>query len=154
MPNYVFVFGIPTLLAICGGIITLAGFRMGEDMAVSFRQAYTAKAFGTVLATRIENVVSGGYRHFPVVRFTTGQGHTVEFRSPVHSSSRRYRPGVRVPVAYDPVHPDHARIDTYMRGVPLTVTIIGTRLAALSLLWLFLTFLVVALQNNTARLGP
>ncbi|HET9050958.1 MAG TPA: DUF3592 domain-containing protein, partial [Candidatus Dormibacteraeota bacterium] len=121
MPTDIFLFGIPALVAIAGGVMTLAGFRAGEDMVLSFRHPYPARTTGTVSDSRVEpSGVSGGYRRFPVVRFTTGQGRTVEFRSDVHSNNRRYRPGVRVPVAYDPVHPDHARIDAYMRGGPLT----------------------------------
>lgn len=54
----------------------------------------------------------GGYR--TVVRFTTEDGRVVEARSKVRTSWRSLDVGESVPVDYDPVLPDGARIRTAM----------------------------------------
>ena len=63
----------------------------------------------------------------PVVEFTNREGQTITFTSAAATSWRRYAPGRRVPVLYNPALPDDAEIATFASRWfgPLTLMIIG-----------------------------
>jgi hypothetical protein len=52
-----------------------------------------------------------GFNNGPEIEFTTSQGTTAQFRSPVRSSS--FARGDRVAVAYDPADPSDAAVDGF-----------------------------------------
>ena len=71
------------------------------------------------------------YRDHPIVRYTTRDGQTAQFESPVGTLPRLHREGQSVPILYNPANPAEGRIATGgMRfGAPIFLIIIGLAMA-------------------------
>jgi hypothetical protein len=73
------------------------------------------RADGTVVDLKREYSSSNGsssYVYYPIVKFRTEGGGTIEFRSSVGSSHSSYSRGEGVTVVYDPNDPERAEIDS------------------------------------------
>jgi hypothetical protein len=66
---------------------------------------------------------SGGYTYRPVFQFRTYDGRDVRVESSVGSNPPSARPGQQVNVLYDPMRPEHARLDTFTQRGGLVVLI-------------------------------
>jgi hypothetical protein len=56
----------------------------------------------------------GGTTYTPIVSFTTHSGETIRFTSHVGSNRPRFDIGQEVAVVYDPNHPQHATIPSFI----------------------------------------
>ena len=66
---------------------------------------------------------SGGTFLYPQFRFTTDRGQAVTMTTRNGSTDQPYADGETVSVLYDPVQPDHAKLDSFMIWiVPLGLT--------------------------------
>jgi hypothetical protein len=108
------------LFAILGGVFGLVGVVLlaaAVVLALTTRNflASAARAEGTVIDLREETDLKNGRTHTfwkPVVEFTTADGRRLSFQDNTGSSPPAYEVGERVPVAYDPDNPSHARLAT------------------------------------------
>ncbi|HUX12818.1 MAG TPA: DUF3592 domain-containing protein [Spirochaetia bacterium] len=94
----------------------------------------------------MEQVQGSGVLLYPVVRFTTENGKSVDFRAASGSQHQQYAIGDSVPVMYDPARPGEGRIGTLMGvwGAPLILIGIGAA-------FLLLGFLAPMGFGNTPR---
>jgi len=81
---------------------------------ISSKTAWLARAVevqGTVIEMhRFRNDEGTGYLYYPVVRFATAEGKTLEFESSTRTYPPAYRTGETVTVVYDPDEPQSATI--------------------------------------------
>lgn len=120
---------LPTILGSAG----LAALALS---AVLFTQSwhlasYGLRAEGTVNRVLLDSIHGGGGRgsgimYYAFVRFRTESGEDIEFRSNA-SNKPHYQKGQRVPVAYDPLFPERARVATFgvLWAAPLFAAIAG-----------------------------
>lgn len=85
---------------------------------VEFR-AHAVRTDGEVIGFVTSRGSKGGTMYSPQVRYSIpapegGPGASYEIRGSVSSSSRSYEIGDRVPVWYQPEHPENGRIDSFM----------------------------------------
>ncbi|MCI2810149.1 DUF3592 domain-containing protein [Eoetvoesiella caeni] len=83
----------------------------------TYRTLYARGVHTEAEILRYEGVLGRrGTRWYPVYRFTTADGRSVEVRS-ADSASPSNRPrGTRLAVVYDPEHPDTLRTATALKG--------------------------------------
>lgn len=83
---------------------------------------------------------------YPVVRFQTQDGRTVEFESETGTSSFSQRPGEQVEVLYDPLRPEEVRIKTFMMlwFAPLVFSVLGFFMFVFGTLFTLIALVVVA----------
>jgi hypothetical protein len=64
---------------------------------------------------------------YPVVRFQTQDGQSVEFESETGTNTFSQKPGEQVEVLYDPLRPEQARIKSFMMlwFGPLIFSVVG-----------------------------
>jgi hypothetical protein len=104
MQTIPFVVGSFLALAACG-----VAFR-------SLRRCFTlSSATGTVQRLDEETTRKRETRFRATVGFTTRDGRESSFRSEVATTHRDYRVGDSVRVLYDPRHPEHAEIASFVR---------------------------------------
>lgn len=74
---------------------------------------------------------------FPLVRYVTNEGQTIEFESALGTRPRIHREGQAVTVLYDPAAPQRAQIASggWMYGLPLVFTLVGAGMLAFSVLF-------------------
>jgi hypothetical protein len=90
------------VVALVVGVVTLV-------RTVQFVQR-AEHATGTVIDLSRETDSEGSVTFYPVVRFTTGVGKTIEFKSSSGSSPPSHSEGDTVDVLYDPDDPNDARL--------------------------------------------
>jgi hypothetical protein len=116
--EYLLLF-IPFLLSAVGTLFLVLGIRNFLRTRRFVSRAASATGTVTDVKTRASTSHSsdgfevGRYR-YPVVRFPTQDGRTVELESKTGTSSFSQGPGERVEVLYDPLKPEEARIKTFM----------------------------------------
>ena len=83
------------------------------------------RADGTVIAKR--STGSSRVTYAPVFQFTASDGRTYVVSSDVYGRESAFRYGERVPVIYQPRHPEGARIDAFAQlwTLPLIVGVVG-----------------------------
>ena len=123
---------IPFLLSAVGAVFLVLGIRNFVRARRFVSQA--SSATGTVTEVKIRTSTSPSsegtrvwrYR-YPVVRFQTQDGRTVEFESETGTSSFSQGPGAQVEVLYDPLKSEEARIKTFMMlwFAPLIFSVLG-----------------------------
>jgi Protein of unknown function (DUF3592) len=95
--------------------------------------AEAERADGTVVALdRVEDEDDADL-YYPVVKFTTADGRTIEFRSSSGSSPPSHSEGDSVEVLYDPDDPQDARLSGFMDlwFAPLVCAALGTVFTAI-----------------------
>jgi hypothetical protein len=109
----------PFLLSAGGAVFLVLGIRNFLRTRRFVSRASSATGTVTDVKTRTSRSHTGDgprvrtYR-YPVVRFQTRDGRTVEFESETGTSSFSQGPGEQVEVLYDPLKPEEARIKTFM----------------------------------------
>ena len=142
---------IPFLLSAVGALFLVLGIRNFLRTRRFVRQASSATGAVTDVKTRTSTSHSSDgfevrrYR-YPVVRFQTQDGRTVEFESKTGTSSFSQGPGERVEVLYDPLKPEEARIKTFMMlwFVPMIFVVLGFFMFAFGMLFALVALFVVA----------
>ena len=88
----------------------------------------TVEAQGTVTQMLHVTDKDGDVTYKPVVRFSTAEGKTIEFKSSFSSSPPAYRVGQSVPVVYLPEEPEYAQIRGFLSlwMGPMIIAFIGT----------------------------
>ena len=133
---------IPFLLSAVGALFLVLGIRSSLRTRRFVSQASSATGAVTGVKTRTSTSHSSdgfdvrSYR-YPVVRFQTRDGRTVEFESRTGTTSFSQGPGERVEVLYDPLKPEEARIKTFMMlwFVPLIFVVLGFFMFAFGMLF-------------------
>ena len=110
---------VPFALAAVGAWFLVVGVRNYLRTRRFVNQA--SSATGTVTDVKVRTSrshTSDGPRirshRYPVVRFQTQDGRTVEFESETGTNTFSQGPGEQVEVLYDPLKPEQARIKTFM----------------------------------------
>lgn len=116
------------------GIALIVGGAIYVFIILSFT-GRAAHAEGTIVrmdtvrnaAPFMDQVEGSGVIFYPVVRFRTQDGKTIDFRASSGSQHPAYAVGDRVPVIYDPSNPKDSRVNTVwgVWGAPLILLGIG-----------------------------
>ncbi len=99
---------------------------------------------------RTQTYENSGLLFFPLVRYTTQVGQTIEFESPIGSSPRLVREGQAVTVLYHLDAPQQAHLSSgcLQYGLPIIFILLGLGLALFaSLFGLFAWFLIAKLPT-------
>ena len=101
------------------GLALLAGGLLWWQSTRSFL-AQASMAEGTVVALRLSRS-SDSSAYYPVVRYATADGRTIEFVSSAGSNPPSYSEGEKVQVLFQPANPRHAKINGFFSlwGGPL-----------------------------------
>ena len=142
---------IPLLFFVVGAVLLFLGIRNFVRTRRFVSRASSATGTVTDVKTSTNTSHSSGgarvrrYR-YPVVRFQTQDGRTVEFESETGTSSFSQGPGEQVEVIYDPLKPEEARIKTFMMlwFVPLIFCVVGFFVFAFGALFGLLALVIVA----------
>jgi hypothetical protein len=146
---------VPLALAAAGAVFLVLGVRSFLRTRRFVSQATSATGTVTDVQTRTSTSHTGDgprlrtYR-YPVVRFQTQDGRTVEFESETGTSGFSQKPGEQVEVLYDPLKPEEARIKTFMMlwFAPLIFTVVGFFLFAFGSLFGLVAVLLVAVSAS------
>ncbi|HEY3848891.1 MAG TPA: DUF3592 domain-containing protein [Acetobacteraceae bacterium] len=103
-----FIIGLPFLAGAAVTLVQRVMFVMGSTKAEA---TYT----GSV--DEIGGNHGGTFLH-PQLRFTTSDGQVVSITSSFGSTGQPYGDGEKVPVLYDPRHPEHAEVESFMLWLP------------------------------------
>lgn len=144
---------VPLALATVGAVLLVLGVRNFVRTRRFVNQASSATGTVTDVKTRTSTSHTGDgprlrtYR-YPVVRFQTHDGRTVEFESETGTSGFSHKPGEQVEVLYDPLKPEQARIKTFMMlwFAPLIFSVLGLFLFVFGSLFGLVTVLIVAVS--------
>jgi Protein of unknown function (DUF3592) len=133
----------------CVGIsLLLAAALVYEGTAKFVGRSRTAK--GTVMELREERSISrertSRTLYFPVVQFRAEGGAVIEFRSNFGSNPPAHRKGEIVPIRYDPVDPQGARIDT-----PAAIWFVTWILVGLGVVFTGVPLVFFALRRQRVR---
>jgi Protein of unknown function (DUF3592) len=140
---------IPFLLSVVGAVFLVLGIRN----LVRTRRFVGRASSATGTVTDIKNRRSTSHssegsriRRYPVVRFQTQEGRTVEFESETGTASFSQGPGERVDVLYDPLRPEEARIKTFIMlwFAPLIFSVLGLFMFVFGTLFTLIALVVVA----------
>jgi Protein of unknown function (DUF3592) len=140
---------IPFLLSVVGAVFLVLGIRN----LVRTRRFVGRASSATGTVTDIKNRRSTSHssegsriRRYPVVRFQTQEGRTVEFESETGTSSFSQGPGEQVEVLYDPLRPEEARIKTFIMlwFAPLIFSVLGLFMFVFGTLFTLIALVVVA----------
>ena len=146
---------VPLALAAVGAVLLVLGVRNFLRTRRFVSQATSATATVTDVKTRTSTSHTGDgprlrtYR-YPVVRFQTRDGRTVEVESETETSGFSQKPGEQVEVLYDPLNPEEARIKTFMMlwFAPLIFTVVGFSLFAFGSLFGLVAVLLVVVSAS------
>ena len=123
---------VPVVLGVAGAVFLVVGVRNFVRTRRFVNQASSTTGTVTDVKTRTSRShTSSGPRvstyRYPVVRFQTQDGRSVEFESETGTSSFSQGPGEQVTVLYDPLKPQDARIKTFMMlwFAPLIFSVLG-----------------------------
>ncbi len=132
---------IPLVLGVVGAVFLVVGVRNFVRTRRFVNQASSATGTVTDVKSRTSRShTSDGPRvrtyRYPVVRFQTQDGRTVEFESETGTNTFSQKPGEQVEVLYDPLKPEQARIKTFMMlwFAPLIFSVVGFFLFVFGLL--------------------
>jgi uncharacterized protein DUF3592 len=101
------------------GVLAGVGFvAIGAHVIRTGRRlrTYGRRVPGVVVRLRFDPNEHGGGQYYPVLRFQTHDGDTVETESDLGTNPAPVRPGQQVAVVYDPAKPRRARLDTMLGG--------------------------------------
>ena len=123
---------IPVVLGMVGAVLLVVGVRNFVRTRRFVNQASSTTGTVTDVNIRTSRSHTGSgprvstYR-YPVVRFQTQDGRSVEFESETGTNTFSQRPGEQVEILYDPLKPEQARIKTFMMlwFGPLIFTVVG-----------------------------
>jgi len=126
LPRLFLVLGVGALIAAVVTLVLTLRFVAGAE-----------RATGTVIDLSRETDSEGAVVFYPILRFTTAEGRTLEFRSSTGSSFPP-QPGDRVEVLYDPDDPQDARLSGFFDvwGLPIVLGFLGTVFTAVSVVFL------------------
>ncbi len=123
---------IPVVLGVVGAVLLVVGVRNFVRTRRFVSQASSTTGTVTDVNTRTSRShTSSGPRvstyRYPVVRFQTQDGRSVEFESETGTNTFSQRPGEQVEVLYDPLRPEQARIKSFMMlwFGPLIFSVVG-----------------------------
>ncbi len=123
---------VPVVLGLAGAVFLVVGVRNFVRTRRFVNQASSATGTVTDVKTRTSRSrTSSGARvstyRYPVVRFQTQDGRSVEFESETGTNTFSQRPGEQVEVLYDPLRPEQARIKSFMMlwFGPLIFSVVG-----------------------------
>ena len=142
---------IPLVLAVVGAVFLVLGIRNFVRTRRFVGRASSATGTVTDVKMRTSTSHTGDgpsmrtYR-YPIVRFQTQDGRTVEFESKTGTSSFSQGPGEQVEVLYDPLKPEEARIKTFMMlwFAPLIFSVLGFFMFVFGTLFTLIALVVVA----------
>ena len=142
---------VPLALAAVGAVFLILGIRNFLRTRRFVSQAASATGTVTDVKTRTSTSHTGDgprlrtYR-YPVVRFQTRDGRTVEVESKTGTSGFSQKPGEQVEVLYDPLKPEEARIKTFMMlwFAPLIFSVLGFFMFVFGTLFTLIALVVVA----------
>ena len=102
----------PLFLGVLFGTIGVVLTRFGYSGLVDYdrRQARAARAEGVVTEIRYDERPGDQTYEYPVVHFTTADGHGVDFEASIRQHPPKYKVGDRVQVTYDAGEPHKADI--------------------------------------------
>ena len=146
---------IPLVLAVGGAVFLVLGVRNFVRTRRFVSQASSATGTVTDVKTRASRSHTGDgprvstYR-YPVVRFQTQDGRTVEFESETGTNTCSQKPGEQVEVLYDPLKPEEARIKTFMMlwFGPLIFSVVGFFLFVFGSLFGLIALLVALVATS------
>jgi hypothetical protein len=146
---------IPLLFFVVGAVLLFLGIRNFVRTRRFVSRASSATGTVTEVRTRTSTSHTGDgprmrtYR-YPVVRFQSQDGRTVEFESETGTSSFSQGPGEQVEVIYDPLRPEEARIKSFMMlwFVPLIFSVVGFFMFAFGALFGLIALVVVAVSAS------
>ena len=124
------------VLAMVGAILAVLGLTFGIIGAVYLTStghlvASGKRTTGSVVALRVRhragNMTGSADSVFPTVEFQTSSGRRVRFEDDIGRGPGTFHVGQRLPVAYDPDDPWHARVATFgsLYGFGLLSGILG-----------------------------
>ena len=144
---------VPLVLGAAGAWFFVLGVRNYLRTRRFTRQASSSTGTVTDVKARTRRShTSDGPRmrtyHYPVVRFQTQDGRTVEFESETGTSGFSQKPGEQVGVLYNPLKPEQARINTFMMlwFTPLIFSVVGFCLFVFGSLFGLVALLVAAVS--------
>jgi hypothetical protein len=140
---------IPFLLSVVGVVFLVLGTRnfVRTRRFVSRASSVTGTVTDVKTRTSMSHSSEGlRIRRYPVVRFQTLDGRTVEFDSEASTSSFSRGPGEQVQVLYDPLRPEEARIKSFMTlwFAPLIFSVLGFFMFVFGTLFTLIALVVVA----------
>jgi cytochrome c-type biogenesis protein CcmH/NrfF len=123
---------VPVVLGVAGAVCLVVGVRnfVRTRRFVNQASSTTGRVTDVKTRTRRSHTSSGPrvstYR-YPVVRFQTQDGQSVEFESETGTNTFSQKPGEQVEVLYDPLRPEQARIKSFMMlwFGPLIFSVVG-----------------------------
>ena len=146
---------IPLVLGVVGAVFLVVGVRKFVRTRRFVNQASSATGTVTDVKSRISRShTSDGPRvrtlRYPVVRFQTQDGRTVEFESETGTNTFSQKPGEQVEVLYDPLKPEQARIKTFMMlwFGPLIFSVVGFFLFVFGSLFGLVALLVAVVAGS------
>ena len=123
---------VPLVLAAVGAWFLVVGVRNYLRTRRFVSQASPATGTVTEVKTRTSRSHTGSGSgvttlRYPVVRFQTQDGRTVEFESETGTNTFSQGPGEQIEVLYDPLRPEQARIKSFMMlwFGPLIFSVVG-----------------------------
>jgi hypothetical protein len=123
---------VPVVLGVAGAVFLVVGVRNYLRTRRFVNQASSTTGTVTDVKTRTSRShTSSGPRvstyRYPVVRFQTQDGRSVEFESETGTNTFSQKPGEQVEVLYDPLRPEQARIKSFMMlwFGPLIFSVVG-----------------------------
>jgi len=142
---------IPFLLSAVGAVFLVLGIRNFVRTRRFVSRASSATGTVTDVKTRTSTSHSSeGTRvrryRYPVVRFQTQDGRTVEFETETGTTSFSQGPGEQVEVIYDPLKPEEARIKSFMMlwFRPLILGVVGFFMFAFGAFFALIALVVLA----------
>ena len=146
---------IPLVLGVVGAVFLVVGVRNFVGTRRFVNQASSATGTVTDVKSRTSRSPTGDgprvhtYR-YPVVRFQTQDGRTVEFESETGTNTFSQKPGEQVEVLYDPLRPEQARIKTFMMlwFGPLIFSVVGFFLFVFGSLFSLVALLVAVVAAS------
>jgi hypothetical protein len=132
---------LPLLVVGLLGLPVLAlGLYQTAATAIFVVRAERAEARFAGAVSRVGGSHGGAFLH-PTFAFTTRDGRSVRFTSSFGSTDQPYADGERVPVFYDPDHPEQARLSSFstLWLIPAVLDAIGLFVTGLAVfLWFVL----------------
>ncbi len=144
---------VPVVLGVAGAVFLVVGVRNYLRTRRFVSQASSTTGTVTDVKTRTSRShTSSGPRvstyRYPVVRFQTQDGRSVEFESETGTNTFSQKSGEQVEVLYDPLKPEQARIKSFMMlwFGPLIFSVVGFFLFVFGSLFGLVALLIAAVS--------